>query len=572
MEYLLVGTVLISVLIQGGFYPTCFLFMGVILSVLCLRIRRRPLTAEYLLWSLVAVYLISSLTHGFDSRCLSQALLAGSAALFLYVYCDLSPKKKQALLETLLAGSTVFAALSNLSFSGLLPLQGAVVSHRLQFTFQYANAAGSWFAATALLVQDTDAKKLRLFAPLSITALLLTGSIGAIGLYFLLLAVKLWLTRDSQTWSEALFTQLTAVAFALLFHRFEGLTAVPLLALLCLAGRVIHKIPWVRWKLLLPVCAIPVATLSAAVLSGRLLSGARTMAERLIQIIDGANVIVHNPLLGIGAGNWAEVYPYYQSAQYNSAVVHSSLIQIGVDAGIPAMVLSVIFILLAWRTGKRSLTQGLAALLLIVHSTVDFTLRFYPIVLLLLVLLFWGDCEGGTKKQGFSSFMITATITLALCVGLSYSEIQYKRCVYQSQTQNWRAVIVSYERNKTLFGRNTLAENLYLNALYASGQPRQALKTMNASKNLTLDALILKASILHALGNHDEACQFLLSELVKQPYCVSLYEQTAELFSVWGADEKYISRFNAIADDVNRNQGFLAAFKGDHVPIGHIHG
>lgn len=119
--------------------------------------------------------------------------------------------------------------------------------------------------------------------------------------------------------------------------------------------------------------------------SERIGEGMQTFGERLCQMYDGMCIIARYPVFGIGAGNWAYEYPRFQTSQYVTTVVHSSIVQIGVDAGIPAMALAIALFVLGWKNRKADLRFDLAILLVFIHSIFDFSFQFFPLCALSLI-------------------------------------------------------------------------------------------------------------------------------------------------------------------------------------------
>lgn len=573
MGILLAGMILVSVLIQGGFYPTIFLGASCILAGTALFAKTRKLDyCDWFIWGLAGLYLIASLVNGYASESLGQACLPGACALFLLLYRNLSAAKKAGLQKTVLLGGGLFAGIALLAFCDIVPLSGAVISHRLQFTFQYANAAGSWFAALALLAQENkDSRIRRLFLPL-VATLLLTRSVGALGLYFLLQLIRLWQRRKEKLWQEAVLTHVISTGFAVALYFVNGWMAVAVLILLFVAGWYWEVLLGIGRKFHLEWVSLLAGGLGvmSALLSQRFSSGLRTFAERLVQIWDGLHIIAAHPLWGIGAGNWEEVYPCYQSAQYASTVVHSSMIQIGVDAGIFAIILATVFLAFAWRQTGRNSSESLAAGLLVAHGLLDFTMQFFPIDAILLMLLFAGEEPAPAEQKRSFLYHSNAFVLGVLCVILLYGQTQYKQIAYQAQAEEWEAVCENYERQQPLFGQSPTVRNLYVRALYNSGDLRGVIEATEGIPNVRTEEFLFRAQALRQLGRQDDACRLLLEQLKRRLYQVRLFERTAQLLQEWDADTAWLDAYNQIVDQANGSQTILGALKGDQVHIDSI--
>lgn len=576
MEFLLTFITLGSVLVQGGFFPTVFLIAALVTACSLLFIKKPVMPrATWWGWALAGWYLWASLCRGYRADSLSQAFLPVCCALFLTAYRNLPGKGKARYLNALMAGSGLLAGLFILAFSGALPLRGAVTAHRLQGTFQYANAAGSWFAAMALLAQDCEDSRCKRLALANITALFLTRSTGALGTYVVMQAVRAFLRRKEGVWADTVQLHAAALAFAAFFFLIPGWPAIPALALLYLLG-------W-HWERLSPlgkrfrlqwVCLLLGGGAAAAVLaSQRFASSMATFVERLIQMSDGLRIILLHPIFGLGAGNWAELSPYYQSAQYSVTVIHSSPVLIGVDAGIPAMLLAAGLVAAGWRRSGRSLSQSLAAALLVIHSVFDFTMRFYPLAVLLLALLFAGEEteageESGAKRRNPALWRAGAAVCVLLGVWLLAGELETKQLNARVNARDYPAAAARYEDRRWLFGESQKARIAYVYALYGEGDMQGVLRSTQEVEGLSLDELLFRAQALEALGDRDGACGLLLDQLERRLYQVELFNRTAELFQRWGAGEDAVNAYNRLVDLANGCDTFFGVLKGqlqDHL-------
>lgn len=578
MAIFLAGVVLAPLLIQGAYYPAIFLTAAIILSCSALlKKQRRPPGCERLLWGIAGLYLIASLVNGYASDSLAQACLPLTCALFLYLYNGFSVSEKSFMLRVIILGGGILAGFSILAFCGTVYFPGAAASHRLQSTFQYANAAGSWFAALAILAQDYADVRIRKFLIPVITALFLTQSVGAISLYIAVQILRIWKNREKSVWYKSALAHILGGIFALGFYFITGWIAwLPVLLMYFVGGYWEKSLPFIQ-KLKPGWLMVPAAgtAITLAIFSRRFSSSLLTFVERLVQISDGLRVIAAHPFWGVGAGNWGILYPYYQSAQYTSTVIHSSIIQTGVDSGIFAMAAAVIFLICAWKNKKCGLSETYAAGLLIAHSFLDFTMQFFPIAALLLAILFAGEGftdSASTGPAGRYHFPhIISLLTVILCLTLFYGQLQYRFMARQAQTSDWNAVVDTYEQNEILFGENKAARNIYIRALYYSGGPHKVIDFTEKIGGLTAEEVLLQAQALQQIGEQDRACHLLLEQLAQQIYRVGLFEETARLLLDWKADTEYLRIYNKIADTANSSQTILGACKGDQVYIEHIY-
>lgn len=578
MHIFLLCVILGSILIQGGYFPTVILIVTILLSGVAIVIKKRAVgSCEIIAFVAALFYYVSSLANGYNSASLAQASLLGGCAMFLYLYNCLPEQEKSQLIDKLIIGSGVFAGLAILAFCDVIDITGAVTSQRLQFTFQYANAAGSWFATIALLSQGRESPKVKSFLIPSLVALFLTRSVGALGMYVVVQLGRLWVYRnDRHLWREVLITHILSAIFAIAFFFLRSWLTLPVVALLYLVGFYLQQILSVAYRIYLHWVCLGCSVLGVVgiLLSRRMASALFTFAERISQIVDGSRLIVSHPLFGVGAGNWTHLYPYYQSAQYTSTVVHSSIIQIGVDAGLPAIILAVLFVILALRQKGRPIASTLAAALLLVHSLMDFTLQFFPICALLIALLFDVPSPIPTQKKGLTGPIVT-TLALCFCIfttGLLYTELQSKQLVRDAQRGLWNTILEEYERQKAMYGKNQAAESYYIYALYYTGDFEGVIEATQSLQMSDTAELLLCAQSLRQLGDQDAACELLLSELERQMYRVVLYEQISQCLLDWNVDIHYLEEYNRIVDLANASQTILGQLQGDQVHINHIKG
>lgn len=563
--------VLTAACIQGGYFPTVFLLAGIVLAVLCFTtIKQQVLPVELVLWGISGSYLAASLAGGYDASSLARACLPLVCACFLRVWLALPTKEKGRAMDMITAGTKALAAVGIFIYSGAVSVSGAITANRLQFPFQYANTAGIWYAAAALLCQDGKARKHLL--PI-LTALFLTRSTGALGAYGLIQCLRLALRRrEKDLWRSVLLSNFAAALCAAGIYFAPLWGDLALLAFLCAAGYswdVLEK-KAVQCRLHL-FCLVGGAAGAAVLLSTRRFSESlRTFAERLCQMADGTALIFQHPLLGVGAGRWAELYPYWQSAQYTSTVIHSGPVQIGVDAGLFTVFLALVFLVLAWRRTKW-LPANLAAGMILLHSVVDFDLQFFPVCAFLLMLLFLKcelELEPGKRRRAALAAVFTASALL--CSGLFYIEQERKQLILFSQWHNWPAVIAQYEQTRAVFGDCQDARSCYIGALYRSGEFQRVVDETSLNRRLSAQELLIRAQTLFTLGDQGGACELLLSEMRAQSRNVKLFQETADKLIEWKAGQRYIDAYNEIVENVNRNTTFLGNLLGSQIRIDQI--
>lgn len=358
--------------------------------------------------------------HGLGADRLSCAACWASLAAFAWLCAGMPNEQKARAIDGLGWFVVVMAAVGALAAVGVLPSAGTMAAGRLCILFEYSNATGIWFAMGSIVLMASEDDRLRALAIVPFFALLATKSVGAIVVTALALAVTaaLFLHRSEEmragglaaSWLGAL------VSFAVyLWMPVAGVVVVGLGAVLMVRGAlrvrgalcrssreekrrskrasrgcsrrdgsaVGRKSRWVARALILVaagttlVCVVVVLAAEPA----RWAQAQETFAERLVQMGDGLTLLMAQPWLGIGPGQWADLYPTVQTSDYIAAVNHCSYMQMALDGGIivpvvyvAAMVTSVVLCI------KQSHPLwALAVAMLLVHSVFDFDLSFFAL-------------------------------------------------------------------------------------------------------------------------------------------------------------------------------------------------
>ncbi len=109
---------------------------------------------------------------------------------------------------------------------------------------------------------------------------------------------------------------------------------------------------------------------------------------------DGLKIIKDYPIAGAGGGAWKNLYRQYQSIPYSTTEVHNFYVQYGTEVGIigfAALIgllsLLVISMIKSFRAGSPHLHVYLAAMLLLIHSNIDFNLSLAAVGYMLWMLI-----------------------------------------------------------------------------------------------------------------------------------------------------------------------------------------
>lgn len=422
---------------QGGFFPLASTsallaygaFLGVwgALWIVAVRPRVAGAFASFPVARLVptlafllvgALYAVSAIVHGLPADSLVQCAPWALGALAAAVCAGLDGRQARALVAGVAWLGVASSLAGALMFAGIPPVGGAVNAGRLQFLFQYANAAGAWFACTALLCLRADDPRLRRCATAPLAALLLTQSMGAIlacavvaSACVAVRVVRSGAGERAASYAEATSFLVQGVLAAIVFLLFalpadhmvgEGLGIASLAVATASFYRfwpaMDHRLRrgWIGGTALaLSACVLAVgALLVALLLHDRLVQATATFAERALQAGDAWRVLAASPLLGIGPDQWQFTYPAIQSAEYESTLVHNSYLQLGLNAGVlaPAALISAGAWAVAAGSPEWRSTAFPALAILALHALIDFDLEFSFFVVLAAVLM-------GTARQ-----------------------------------------------------------------------------------------------------------------------------------------------------------------------------
>lgn len=573
-ETLIVGFVFVSMVIQGGFsnFVTC-LFGVVVCAVAglgALRRKRRKdrvLLVPVLFFGVACCCLLGALANGLTLTTLSEtgawfgvagmAALAGSQA----------PEQRERTVTLLSWTGIASAVLGMFVFFGILPFPGGMNDGRLQFFFQYANAAGIWFAAIAALCLLSSNGWLRAFATMPLLALLLTQSGGAILVSLAACfvgAVRWCRTRQFARLMLSTCQAIAALAMFVCAQLMQGAIGLVLLAAaigFCFAFRLADKrFPDFRHQKPAALVSIGITALASAVtlafFPNRVWTAVASLIERLYHIADGVALWTGSPLLGIGPDNWQYLYPYSQTAQYHTTVVHSSYVQAALDSGlvglaalICAIAIGVIALLRADRRGSGTAAAA-AAVLIAVHSLIDFDLQFGAIAFFLAFLLSTSQGPTLPAKNLWAGLALAVLGTSACFVG-TLAEVSKTGFSLANATGDYSQVLELFDGSPLAKG-DVSAQTQYVVALYGAGD-RERIGTFLEEQGASTDEqAIYLAAALYESGEDEKAGELLIEQMELQPYNDEFYRNVKSLIDMYGLSENLKIRYNAAVANANR--------------------
>lgn len=512
--------VCLLVLFQGGFYAgaTCaFALLSAVTYAIAVALRKARVTCSrttVLLGAIALLYLISSVAHGASATML-QETTTWFALAGMSLWCSFSSSRRQKArtLDALAVGGVILSALGILMYAGALPIEGTVSAGRLMFTFQYANTAGLFFAVIAVLCLCGQRGKRQIAAVVPVVALLLTQSGGAISVFlvaFVIIGAR-WVWREKP--SRGL-----VIAAAIVF-----------------LGAIVAVV---------------------VVLQSRITQAAQTLIERVVQALDAFSLLSNNVLLGIGPDQWQFAYPSIQTAQYRAADVHCSYLQVALDAGVFALALLLLMVVLGvvGLVRRREFASALCACMIAAHALVDFDVQFAAMTLLF-VLLVSEPCEEpanrvlGGRLRVVLCWIVVACAVFGSCVGiyLDARMVAVRSAIAEGEARQAESLVQSDACLRSDVGvRVEVAE-----ALLGAGENEAVLEFTDNAPLANGGTALCRMLSLQRLGADDEARQTMSDALRAFSYDIELYKAVRQYIVENDLGEAYVQAFDEAARIAN---------------------
>lgn len=141
-----------------------------------------------------------------------------------------------------------------------------------------------------------------------------------------------------------------------------------------------------------------------------------TLWGRLLYYKDALQMILRHPF-GLGYMGYYYIQGSEQTGVYTTRFVHNDLLQLGLDSGIAALILAVVFLVLQFVKGKQKKEYKELLALIILASFVDWHCQF-PAILLIGVLFL--DLDGNLKIElSKISVKKIATVVMVILIPIS---------------------------------------------------------------------------------------------------------------------------------------------------------
>jgi len=250
--------------------------------------------------------------------------------------------------------------------------------------------------------------------------------------------------------------------------------------------------------------------------------------NRAYFIMDAVEMIKDRPLTGWGGGGWEEAYRSYQDYLYDSNEVHSYYAQLGVETGVPGLLLTLALLAVFLRSAHRvyygsrdnlprkMLLWGIfvSAAVLCIHAVIDFDLSLSAIALV------WWSMFAMTGR--LEQMQVAGGVEQAAAAQNSAQKATGKTSPRASKKSKKRAY--APRKGAVLAGASTAALLIFLAGGILAMAGSQAGKAGEALK-----ARNLKAAIEHM----ERAAGY-------NPFNPSYYTDLARLYSAAGEAEKAV--------------------------------
>ena len=442
------------VLCYGGFPESTIAIFGMLVAGVFLgrkiKVRITHSKGIFLIFSLW--YFLCSVVNGFVLEYAIRGLIPLLACLF-WIWCsDLGSTKEK--IKDVIVEVSLWIAVASIIHCVIISVNAESL-RRITFPFDYSNASGIYFAACYFMAQKSRDGFLNKCKYIFVLALLLTQSVGAIGLFALVFLYQL--IKDKKYWYTL------GIIFGIILGGF------------CFKERIIES------------------------------SG--TFIERLLQIYDGTICMTKNPVFGIGAGWWEHAKDHYQTGFYLAKTIHSSIITIGVNSGVIGLILflSVCFLEIRKMAVKKNIS--IPAVLILTHCFLDFTLSFMALDVLLVLSLPDCDDEKAVEVNEIPRKIIAGILMISFIL-FTYGIIRVN--AFQKNVRTGASESIS-EIKKDFYIRNSIRCVQYSAAQMYQEETASAELNEISYKYMPIELLLYKSKC-------EGGEEYLLKSLEKQPY------------------------------------------------------
>lgn len=533
MLFFAIVSCLLLICIQGGFYAQTYIIAGCLCASACV-IKGKKLVVSHELFHMTAlalIYIISAIVSGMAFSVITAAILPVVMLIMAIMLSYMDSKAKDILIVFLQYCGVISGVIALFlyvgMYMGLFNIPGLLDGNRLLFTFGYANVCGIWFAISFLLTFFSNThntkdkvykknpkgrKNIKWMQAASIVCLidtLLTRSAGSVII---------------------LFT-------AFVIHMIVSGSCIRL-------GKAIRRTM---------ICAFVTATIMAALLIIKRGSGVlSSFVERFVQSYDGIRYICTSPLKGAGPSNWQYIFNEHQSAQYSARIVHNNYVQAGLDAGIIAVILLIMMLVLAiYKYCRTKRVVELIAVCILVDAFIEYNLMFSSIYMLFVICFLYEPVKLKNTIQIKPLYMRIVSFVILISVGFSgFALAKVKTLEGYAQSGNIQKAEKIYEKYGS-FMENGYRENEAIGILLCTNSEKA--KNDDIRKDFSDNSRkSCRLKMYEVISDKDSSMDEIIRLMESQPFNTRVHRNTKEMVENNGFSDEEKLRYRQCLDNINK--------------------
>lgn len=141
-----------------------------------------------------------------------------------------------------------------------------------------------------------------------------------------------------------------------------------------------------------------------------ILTNPSTLLGRFLYARDGLVMLLENPL-GVGFLGYYYLQPHYQTGVYTVKFIHNTFLQLGLDAGIPALLAFIAVCFNSFFHGQMKRRDKLIFIVILAHSFLDMDFQYLVIVFIFIMTLSFGEKKSYSSRKWLG---ITVSILMAI--------------------------------------------------------------------------------------------------------------------------------------------------------------
>lgn len=281
----------------------------------------------------------------------------------------------------------------------------------------------------------------------------------------------------------------------------------------------------------------------------------QNVSLRICFMKDGLKIIRDYPITGAGGGAWRNLYRQYQSMPYFTTEVHNFYVQYGTEVGIMGLVILaglIILLLISMIKAVKSDSQYLyvyiAAILLFLHSMIDFNLSLAAVGYILWMLIGIINSDKNTPLIGKypHRYTVFAALFIALAVCFSSSAMRYGMNI------GAQAAIASQAKldvNKTIGMYEKAAALDRYNAIYRIDLAQILNKQLRETKDRKYyDGVMEQISLIRKYEPYNHQYTSMICNIYLS---LGKFEEASKLADIKVQDEPLIAQSYKLKIDVN---------------------